>query len=244
MKTFHDAICEMICLPENASVIDLGCRNAGFLNRLAESFPGKIGTAIGVDSTDKNFGEAPCRAPVQLKVINCAEALPFPDGAFDLVFSKDMLECIGDKAALVREIHRILKPGGSAVCVNCDFDSIVYNGEDKEAISRAVHAYAVTKQGWMDDLDSWMGRRTYGVFHRSGLFESSISVHSITETEYAEGTLGHAFSHHIGWLVEEHTGALSAGEYRRFLDTLRQADRQRQYLFSKPYYIYRGVKLR
>ncbi len=38
--------------------------------------------------------------------------LPFDDEAFDVVFSKDSIIHVADKAALVPEIHRVLKPGG------------------------------------------------------------------------------------------------------------------------------------
>ena len=38
--------------------------------------------------------------------------LPFPDGAFDVVFSKDALLHVPDKDAIFREIFRVLKPGG------------------------------------------------------------------------------------------------------------------------------------
>lgn len=38
--------------------------------------------------------------------------LPFPDASFDLVFSKDSIIHIPDKAALAGEAFRVLKPGG------------------------------------------------------------------------------------------------------------------------------------
>ncbi len=38
--------------------------------------------------------------------------LPFPDASFDLVFSKDSIIHIPDKAALAAEAFRVLKPGG------------------------------------------------------------------------------------------------------------------------------------
>lgn len=38
--------------------------------------------------------------------------LPFADGAFDIVFSKDALLHVPDKDALFAEIFRVLKPGG------------------------------------------------------------------------------------------------------------------------------------
>src|SRR5688500_1187585 len=38
--------------------------------------------------------------------------LPFPDGSFDLVFSKDAMVHIEDKATLYAEVLRVLRPGG------------------------------------------------------------------------------------------------------------------------------------
>jgi phosphoethanolamine N-methyltransferase len=38
--------------------------------------------------------------------------LPFPDASFDVVFSKDAMVHIDDKAALYLEVLRVLKPGG------------------------------------------------------------------------------------------------------------------------------------
>lgn len=156
-SSLNKAIFEQINLPDNATVADLGCRDAGFLLELQRFFPEKIKTAIGVDINDKGFKNVKYQKPIKLKVMNCSEKLKFGDNTFDLVFTKDMFECVSDKDFLVKEIHRILKPGGVVICVNCDWDSIVYNGKNKELISKTIYAYAETKQPWMDDIDSWIG---------------------------------------------------------------------------------------
>lgn len=241
-SSLNKAILKQIDLPDNAFIADLGCRDAGFLLELTKRHSGKIKKAIGVDVTDKEFGNIAYDEPIELKIMNCAGNLDFPDNTFDFVFSTDMFECIRDKMFLVKEIHRILKPGGKVICVNCDWDSIVYNGEQKGLIAKAVHAYAVTKQGWMDDIDSWIGRRMFGIFNCSGLFESSVSVHNIVETEYKEGRFGYNFSREIGWLSEENTGALTDNEYHAFIANLETAYQNGSYIFSKPYYIYQGIK--
>ena len=242
-QSLNKAILEQIDLPDNAVIADLGCRDATFLISFQEIFSNKIKLAIGVDINDKGFKNIKYKKPIKLKVMDCSKKLKFDDNTFDFVFTKDMFECISDKDFLVSEIHRILKPGGTVICVNCDWDSIAYNGENKEIISKAIHTYAVTKQPWMDDLDSWIGRRMYGFFNKSQLFESSVSVHNVIETEYTEGTFGYDLSMDIAWLYKENTGALSKGEYDEFIHNLRVAQKSGYYIFTKPYYIYKGVKL-
>ncbi len=242
ISSLYKAIFEQISLPDNAVVADLGCRDAGFLSALHQLFPNKIKSAIGGDITDRGFKNVEYNKPIELTVMDCSKKLEFPDNSFDFVFTKDMFECVSDKDFLVSEIHRILKPGGTVISVNCDWDSVAYNGENKALISKAVHAYAVTKQPWMDDLDSWIGRRMYGFFNKTGLFESTVSVHNVVETEYKEGTLGYDLSLDIAWLYKENTGALSQKEYAEFIDNVNSAQKAGQYIFSKPYYIYKGVK--
>jgi ubiquinone/menaquinone biosynthesis C-methylase UbiE len=43
-----------------------------------------------------------------------AEALPFADNSFDLVYSWGVLHHSPDTARAVREVHRVLRPGGAA----------------------------------------------------------------------------------------------------------------------------------
>ena len=241
-KTLFKAISEQTDLPDNAVIADLGCKDATFLLAFQEAFPNKIKSAVGADITDKGFKNVKYKKPIELKVMNCSKKLNFADNTFDFVFTKDMFECVTDKAFLVSEIHRILKPGGVVICVNCDWDSIAYNGEDKELIAKAIHAYAVTMQPWMDDLDSWIGRRMYGIFNKSNLFESSVSIHNVVETEYKEGTFGYDLSLDMAWLYKENTGALTKDEYDEFTGNLKSAQQDGSYIFSKPYYIYKGIK--
>lgn len=77
----------------------------------------------------------------------------------------------------------------------------------------------------------------------------SICVHSVIETEYKEGMFGYEFSQNIGWLVGEtthwvegeNTGVLTKQEYDEFINELVTADKNGTYLYSKPYYIYKGI---
>ena len=43
-----------------------------------------------------------------------AENLPFSDNSFDIVYSYGVLHHSPDTAQAIREVHRVLRPGGSA----------------------------------------------------------------------------------------------------------------------------------
>ena len=68
--------------------------------------------AQGVETNDWMLEEAR-RLHGALPVTKVSgHALPFPDGAFDLVFSFDVFEHIADSDAHLREVRRVLRPGG------------------------------------------------------------------------------------------------------------------------------------
>ncbi|MBR2418300.1 MAG: hypothetical protein IKB12_06670, partial [Clostridia bacterium] len=66
---------------------------------------------------------------------------------------------------------------------------------------------------------------------------------NVVETQYKEGFFGYDFSEHIAWLYKENTGALTEDEYCEFIRNLEEAQENGSYIFSKPYYIYKGVKI-
>lgn len=51
------------------------------------------------------------------------EAIPYPDDDFDIVYSSNVLEHVGDPAKVVSEIVRVLKPGGHAQLVVPNYGS-------------------------------------------------------------------------------------------------------------------------
>lgn len=55
-----------------------------------------------------------------------AEKLDFPEGSFDLVYSHGVLHHTPDTARAVREVHRVLRPGGRAVVMLYHRDSYNY----------------------------------------------------------------------------------------------------------------------
>jgi len=98
------------------SVLDIGCGVGGIDFLLAEAHG--AGRVVGVDVEAANIerakGEAERRGLAgRVAFVTVAPGpLPFPDGSFDFVFSKDAIIHIPDKEALFRDVFRLLVPGG------------------------------------------------------------------------------------------------------------------------------------
>ena len=66
-----------------------------------------------IDLARKNFHLHGVTAH-DLRVAN-AEALPYPDDSFDVVYGHGVIQYTADPTRLIRECHRVLRPGGEAI---------------------------------------------------------------------------------------------------------------------------------
>jgi SAM-dependent methyltransferase len=99
-----------------AVVLDLGC-GAGTDLLIAAQMTGHAGRVIGVDMTPAMLARARESAGVLgLENVELHEALieslPFEDGSVDVVISNGVIDLVPDKAAVLDEIDRVLRPGG------------------------------------------------------------------------------------------------------------------------------------
>jgi SAM-dependent methyltransferase len=97
-------------------VVDLGS-GGGLDVFLAARKVGPTGKAIGIDMTPEMLGRARANAKRQgLENVEFHETtidkLPLPDASVDCVISNCVINLAPDKQAVLREIARVLKPGG------------------------------------------------------------------------------------------------------------------------------------
>jgi SAM-dependent methyltransferase len=101
-----------------AKLLDVGC-GTGWLAEHFSDYTGIDGSPEAVDAA-----QAKGRSIVQGDV---GEPLPFGDAAFDGVVLKDLLEHVADPVAVVREAHRVLKPGGRVFASSPDAQRWVWD---------------------------------------------------------------------------------------------------------------------
>ncbi|HUH12314.1 MAG TPA: methyltransferase domain-containing protein [Longimicrobiales bacterium] len=98
------------------TVLDVGS-GPGTDLLIAALLAGPDGRAIGLDMTEAMRRKAAANAAamgaeaVEL-VDGTAEEIPLPDDSVDVVTSNGVINLVPDKPAAVREIHRVLRPGG------------------------------------------------------------------------------------------------------------------------------------
>jgi SAM-dependent methyltransferase len=101
------------------SVLDLGC-GGGLDVSLAARAVGPSGRALGIDMAEPMVERArdalrQLGMPWADAETGQAEALPLPDASIDCVLANGILNLSPDKSAVLREIARVLKPGGRLV---------------------------------------------------------------------------------------------------------------------------------
>ncbi|MBO9361039.1 MAG: methyltransferase domain-containing protein [Thermoflexus sp.] len=99
-----------LALPAEGRLLDLG----GGTGRVAWALRGQVGTAVVADAAQGMLRVAR-RRPGLLSVQALAEHLPFPNASFDQVVIVDALHHFIDAGAAIREVARVLRPGGRLV---------------------------------------------------------------------------------------------------------------------------------
>ena len=106
--SFVKEICAQIA-GRRPRILDVGCGTGANLKTLSE-----FGDAEGVDVSPDAIEFCRERGLRNVK-LGAAEELPYESGTFDLVTALDVVEHLDDDVGGLREMRRVLRPGGHAL---------------------------------------------------------------------------------------------------------------------------------
>jgi ubiquinone/menaquinone biosynthesis C-methylase UbiE len=125
-KEWHIPAAAGFAQSKNSKVLEVGCglgTDGAQFAKAGAIYTGIDLTEAAVDLARRRFELF--QLPGTFRVAD-AERLDFPDKTFDIVYSHGVLHHTPDTAAAVREVHRVLRPGGKAVVMLYHRDSYNY----------------------------------------------------------------------------------------------------------------------
>ncbi|MET9294345.1 methyltransferase domain-containing protein [Streptomyces sp. NPDC003077] len=187
-----DQVLDRLDVGPGMKVLDVGCGAGGPGVRLAKWCEARVtGISLGAGEVARATARAEAAGVSGRVAFQRADAarMPFPDAAFDRVMAIECLVHAADRVAVLREIARVLKPGGRAVLT--DFVLLGPETEDEEekaAVARMLTALRTAPMVRTEDYP--------GLLRDAGL--EPVEITDITEhTKYTRGRLCLAIGAHL-----------------------------------------------
>ncbi len=125
IRKIREVAAKHLNLAPGQKVLDLGCGIGGAMFPLAE-VTGPSGLAAGVDISKAMIEAATSRLAGRSGVefrVGEACAIPYPDGFFDAARCERVFLYLPDRLEAIREMKRVVKPGGRIVLLDVDVDA-------------------------------------------------------------------------------------------------------------------------
>jgi ubiquinone/menaquinone biosynthesis C-methylase UbiE len=152
-------------------ILDVGCGTGAIAREVAVRIaPGEV---VGVDREEVMLDTAQGLARAEgienvLFVRGDANKLDFGDNEFDAAYARFLLEHVASPPDVVREIVRVVKPGGW-VCVYEWENACDACYPESPAIAEVWRGIFRLQQ--ILNTDPWVARKLYGIFLRAGLID-------------------------------------------------------------------------
>jgi len=160
-------------LQPTSAVLDVGCGPGVLAAAVAARCPG--GRVVALDQSPDRAQQAELLlAPWDgCAVVGDAAALPFADASFDLVYCRFLLEYLPQPGLAVREMARVLRPGGRLLLQDLDGQLVWHYPEDAELERQVLATLGVLAS---TGFDPFAGRKLWHHCFTAGLAQLSSSV--------------------------------------------------------------------
>jgi SAM-dependent methyltransferase len=161
-----------------------------------------------------------------------AQALPFAGRTFEAAFAARLLLHVQDAPEVVREMARVVAPGGRVVLLDWDWETVAVDHPNRELTRRILH-WRCDHQG----IDNWRGRQLLGLARTAGLVDVVVRVSAVLardENSALTLSLWHAADN------ARDAGAISGAEHSSWTAVLHQSIAEDRFCAAIDYFAVRG----
>jgi arsenite methyltransferase len=166
--------------------LDIGVGPGFFTVELAAAV-GQDGMVAGIDASESMLEIATARcAPYPWVSLRAEEAtqLSFPDASFDLALAANVYGYVDDIGEALHELFRVLRPGGRALVMDFEWDSLVWHASDSVRMNNVIAA-------WKRKFDDpYFARTLRPRLHHAGFLQDHVESIAMFSTEidlYVQG---------------------------------------------------------
>jgi arsenite methyltransferase len=137
-------VLEALQLRTGERVLEVGC-GGGFYTYEVAQCVGPTGRVCAIDLSADQVAAAQSHC-AELAWVTCrvadAAALPYEDGVFDVVYGVQVFEYVTQLDTALREVQRVLRPGGRCAILATDWSTAVWHSRQPERMQRVLTAWA------------------------------------------------------------------------------------------------------
>jgi ubiquinone/menaquinone biosynthesis C-methylase UbiE len=161
----------MLGIAAGERVLEVGCGSGAVARELARRVAPR-GRVVGLDASAALLevarelaNDAGLSSLIEFQTGDC-RALPFADASFDAALAVTTLSHVPNVERAIRELVRVIRPGGRVGVFDIDGDSFLISHPDRAMTRRIVEAFS-------DDglVNGWLMRSLAGVLRELGLWD-------------------------------------------------------------------------
>jgi ubiquinone/menaquinone biosynthesis C-methylase UbiE len=234
----NERLCQAVAAKPAEHLLEVG-GGSGIVCRMLAPSVGRAGLVVGLDISLEMCAQA--RRYARAEGIEAglafhagtAEALPYSDAGFDGALAVRTLLHVAEPRIVIREMMRVVRPGGRIVAMDWDFETVTVDHPDVELTRRLLHWRSDQRGG-----NTWSGRQLWQNLKVAGLRNLTVNPWVVIAHSEAEGLTQSLWRAAQAALDD---GAISQAEHDAWRTELKQRIEAGTFFASIVYFIVQGT---